>query len=258
MAHRHRFLPWPTGGGAVSSGHLMNLLLLSPDEIRDNGTAVLTGRRHEHARAVLRVQAGETLRVGVRGGRCGTAEVMSEGPDGLRLRVTLDREPPPRSGVSLVLAIPRPKALRRVIPAVASLGVERVVLINAARVEKSYFDSSILDPAVLDGLIDLGLEQARDTLPPVIEVRERFRPFVEDELGAWAGEAVRLLPHPSAQTPLPRVEAHRPIVLAIGPDGGWVPFEVDLFERCGFLPVSLGPRVLRVEVAVSYCLGRVR
>jgi RsmE family RNA methyltransferase len=236
----------------------VNLLLLAPDEIADDGTALLTGRRHEHARAVLKVQAGEMLRVGVRGGKCGTGEVVSEGPEGLRLRLTLDLEPPPRSGVSLVLAIPRPKALRRVIPAVASLGVERVVLINAARVEKSYFDSSILAPAALDGLIDLGLEQARDTRPPVVEIRDRFRPFVEDELDAWAGESARLLPHPPAQASLPRVEVNRPVVLAIGPDGGWVPFEADLLERCGFLPVSLGPRVLRVEVAVSYIIGRVR
>jgi len=236
----------------------MNLLLLAPDEVGDDATALLTGRRHEHARAVLRVQAGETLRVGVRGGRCGTGEVVSEGPEGLRLRLTLDSEPPPRSGVSLVLAMPRPKALRRVIPAVASLGVERVVLVNAARVEKSYFDSRILAPAVLDGLIDLGLEQARDTRPPVIEIRDRFRPFVEDELDTWAGASVRLSPHPSAQAPLPRVEANRSVVLAIGPDGGWVPFEIDLLERCGFVPVSLGPRVLRVEVAVSYIIGRVR
>jgi RsmE family RNA methyltransferase len=236
----------------------MNLLLLAPHEIGDDATALLTGRRHEHARAVLRVQAGETLRVGVRGGNCGTGEVVSEGPEGLRLKLTLDREPPPRPGVSLVMAIPRPKALRRIIPAVASLGIDRVVLVNAARVEKSYFDSQILAPAVLDGLIDLGLEQSRDTRPPAIDVRGRLRPFVEDELDAWAGESVRLLPHPPAPAALPRVEPNRPVVLAIGPDGGWVPFEVDLLERRGFLPVSLGPRVLRVEVAVSYTIGRVR
>ena len=236
----------------------MNLLLLAPDEIAADGTALLTGRRHDHARAVLRVQAGETLRVGVRGGRCGSGEVLSEGPEGLRLRLSLDRDPPPRSGVSLVLAIPRPKALKKIIPAVTSLGIDRVVLVNAARVEKSYFDSSVLAPQALDGLIDLGLEQACDTRPPVIGVRERFKPFVEDELDAWAGASVRLCPHPSAQAPLPRIGPDRPVVLAIGPDGGWVPFEVALLERCGFGPVSLGPRVLRVEVAVSYILGRVR
>ena len=236
----------------------MNLLLLVPDDVLDDGTALLTGRRHEHAREVLRVLAGETLRVGVRGGKCGTGEVLSEGPDGLRLRLTLDAEPPPRAGISLVLAIPRPKALRRVVPALASLGVDRIVLVNAARVEKSYFDSKVLDPAYLDGLVDLGLEQARDTCPPRIEIRERFRPFVEDELDDWAGPSVRLVCHPAARAEVPRVETGRSVTLAIGPDGGWVPFEVDLLERCGFAPVSFGPRILRVEVAVSYLVGRIR
>jgi RsmE family RNA methyltransferase len=236
----------------------VNLLLLAPAEVRDDGTALLTGRRHEHARAVLRVQAGETLRVGVRSGRCGTGAVLSEGPDGLLLRVTLDADPPPRAGVSLVVAMPRPKALRRIIPAVASLGVDRVVLVNAARVEKSYFDSKVLDPASLDGLVSLGLEQARDTRAPQVEIRERFRPFVEDELDGWAGDSLRLVPHPPATAPVPRVDADREVTLAIGPDGGWVPFEVELLERAGFTPVSFGARVLRVEVAVSYVLGRIR
>ena len=236
----------------------MNLLLLAPVEILDDGTALLTGRRHEHAREVLRVQTGETLRVGVRGGKCGTGEVLSEGAEGLRLRLTLDADPPARAGVSLVLAMPRPKALKRVIPAVASLGVDRVVLVNAARVEKSYFDSTVLSRASLNSLVDLGLEQARDTCPPRIEIRERFRPFVEDELDGWAGASVRLVPHPTAGAVVRGVEANRPVTLAIGPDGGWVPFEVDLLERCGFTAVSLGPRILRVEVAVSYVLGRIR
>jgi len=202
------------------------------------------------------VQAGETLRVGVRGGRVGSAVVVSEDPSGLVLQVTLDAEPPPRAGVDLVLAIPRPKALKRVIPAVASLGVDRVVLVNAARVEKSYFGSKVLAAEFLAGLIDLGLEQARDTMPPVVEVRERFKPFVEDELDAWAGDALRLVAHPTGS--LSTSGARGRAVVAIGPDGGWVPFEVALLQEHGFTPFSLGPRPLRVEVAVPAVLGALR
>jgi len=236
----------------------VNLLLLSPHELAPDGTAHLTGRRHQHARDVLRVQAHETLKVGVRGGSCGTATVVSEGADGLRLKVELGAPPPPRAGVDLVLAIPRPKALKRVIPAVASLGVGRVVLVNAARVEKSYFDSKVLAPQFLDELIDLGLEQARDTVPPVIEVRERFKPFVEDELEQWASGAKCFLPHPAAHTPVHAAPRDQRLVLAIGPDGGWVPFEVALLEAHGFAPISLGPRILRVEVAIPAIIAALR
>ncbi len=236
----------------------MNLLLLQPNEVGADGVAVLAGRRLEHAREVLRVQHGETLKVGVKGAQVGTATVLEGPAETLRLRVMLDAPPPPRAGISLVLAIPRPKALKRVLPAVASLGVDRVVLVNAAKVEKSYFDSKVLAPEFIEGLLELGLEQARDTVPPRVEVRERFRPFVEDELGAWAGPGRRLVPHPTAESGVPRVPAKEPLVVAIGPDGGWTDFEVELLAKQGFTPISLGPRILRVEVAVPAIIGALR
>ena len=236
----------------------MNLLLLEPEEITPDGRASLRGRRHLHAKEILRAQTGQALRVGVRGGLTGTALVLATSADALELEVHLDAPPPPRSAIDLVLAIPRPKALKRVVPAVASLGVDRLVLVNAARVEKSYFDSKVLDRAFLSGLVDLGLEQARDTVAPSIEVRERLKPFVEDELEAWAGPGVRLIPHPTAALALGPIAPSQRVVLAIGPDGGWVPYEVELFERLGFAPVSLGERTLRVEVAVPAIIGAVR
>lgn len=237
----------------------MNLLLLQPGEVGPDGLVHLTGRRFDHAREVLRVQAGETLRVGLKGGLVGTGEVVSREATGVTLKVVLDTPPPPRAGLSLVLAIPRPKALKRVIPAVASLGVDRVVLVNAAKVEKSYFDSKVLAREFLDELVELGLEQARDTVVPSVEVRERFKPFVEDELATWAPEgSLKLVPHPFATEPLRPVPAARHVTLAIGPDGGWVPFEVELLAKHGFTPVSLGPRILRVEVAVPVVVGAVR
>jgi RsmE family RNA methyltransferase len=238
----------------------VNLLLLQDDDFQPDGTVHLTGRRAQHAREVLRAKPGETLRVGRLHGLTGSGEVLENLPGSLRLRVTLSEPPPPRAGVDLLLAIPRPKALKKVLPAVASLGVDRVVLVNAARVEKSYFDSKVLDPAFIQELLIQGLEQARDTQPPEVLVHERFRPFVEDELDALFGpHALRLLPHPPARQPLRATGAQTAarVVLAIGPDGGWVPFEADLLEAHGFRPFSLGPRILRVETAVPVLLGQV-
>ncbi len=232
----------------------MNLLLLRQEEIGADSIVKRTDRRLTHLREVLKVQHGQQLRVGVLGGLMGTAEVLS--PD--TLKVSVSEAPPPRANVSLILAVPRPKQLKRVIPAVASLGVNRVVLINAARVEKSYFDSKVLNREFLDSLVELGLEQACDTIAPVIEIRERLKPFIEDELSKWAPEGQRLVPHPYAASPLSPVPFEQHVTLAIGPDGGWVPFEVELFSKNGFTPVSLGRRVLRGEVAVPSILGALR
>lgn len=237
----------------------MNLLLLQPHEVGPDGVAVLSGRRLVHARDVLRVTAGHHLRVGVRGGRLGSGEVIRSTDESLTLRCSLTEAPPPRPGIDLLLAIPRPKALKRVIPAVASLGVDRLVLLNAAKVEKSYFDAKVLAPDSLDALVDLGLEQAKDTIPPRIEVRTRLRPFVEDELDAFCpAGARRLLPHPLATARAAAMPEHERLVIAIGPDGGWTSFEVELFERRGFTALQLGPRVLRGEVAVPAVIGALR
>nr|WP_216627542.1 16S rRNA (uracil(1498)-N(3))-methyltransferase [Corallococcus exercitus] len=241
-------------------GPTVNLLLLFDEDFQPDGTARLTGRRAQHAREVLKAEPGESLRVGRLDGPTGTGEVLENAPGLLHLRVTLTDAPPPRAGVDLLLAIPRPKALKKVLPAVASLGVDRVVLVNAARVEKSYFDSKVLNEAFVRELLHQGLEQARDTRAPEVLIRERFRPFVEDELDTVFGtDALRLLPHPPASQPLQArgVASARRVVLAIGPDGGWVPFEAQLLEAHGFQPFSLGPRILRVETAVPVLLGQV-
>ncbi|HEY6910403.1 MAG TPA: 16S rRNA (uracil(1498)-N(3))-methyltransferase [Myxococcales bacterium] len=234
----------------------MNLLLLREADFREDGTVRLTGRRLAHAREVLRAAAGGKVRVGRLGGLVGTAEVLRLDDSGLVLRPELTEAPPPRPGVDLVLAIPRPKALRRILPAAASLGVDRIVLVNAARVEKSYFDSGVLEPASMEELLVLGLEQARDTTLPQVLVRDRFRPFVEDELDALWPQTTRLVAHPGAASPPERTDQR--LVLGIGPDGGWVQFELDLLQAHGFKVFGLGQRTLRVEVAVPYALGALR
>lgn len=234
----------------------MNLLLLHPEDFVSEAEVVLRGRREQHAREVLKVQKGDALKVGRLGGEVGTGEVLAAAPSELRLAVRLFAPPPPRPGVDLILAIPRPKQLKRVIPAVASLGVDRLVLLNAARVEKSYFDSKVLAPGFLASLVEQGLEQARDTVPPQLLLRERFRPFVEDELPGLFPDTDRLVPHPAAERPLEASREGRRCVLAVGPEGGWVPFELELLAKQGFTPVSVGPRILRTETVVPLLLGR--
>ena len=233
----------------------MNLLLLRPDELLPDGTARLRGRRLLHAREVLRLSEGDVLRAGLLNGLVGTAELVQVDAAEMVLRTTLTDQPPPRPGVDLLLALPRPKAVRKILPAAASLGVDRIVLINAARVEKSYFESRALAPDAMRDLLIAGLEQARDTRLPEVLVRERFRPFVEDESGSLWADRAKLVAHPLAEAgPEP---LRGPAVIAIGPEGGWVPFELELLRSQGFTAFTLGLRTLRVEVAVAYVLGAI-
>jgi len=233
----------------------VNLILAEPGEIDDAGRLRLAGRRLGHLRTVLRSAPGDRLRVGELGGRVGEGTLLHVNDEEAVLEVHLDRSPPPPLPLRLVLALPRPKMLRRILRAVAELGVKELCLIHSHRVEKSFWQSPLLAPPRLEAVLREGLEQAADTMLPRVEVRRRFRPFVEDELPGLCHGHDALLADPAADTAYPR-EPGRPSLLAIGPEGGFIPFERDLLTGAGLRPVRSGARVLRVETALQACIGR--
>jgi RsmE family RNA methyltransferase len=188
----------------------------------------------------------------------GDAEVLAAREGEVILSPRLDVPPPAPSPVSLLVALPRPKILRRVLQASAAMGVKRIVLLGSWRVERSYFASPWLAPEAIRAELVLGLEQGRDTVLPEVMVRRLFKPFVEDELAERFPERGRLLAHPAGAPPLEALAApdgHR-VALAIGPEGGWTDYEAEQLERRGFEPFSLGPRVLRVDAAVPFAIGQ--
>ena len=233
----------------------MNLLLLDASDFKEDGTAELQGVVARHVHQLLQAKAGDVVRVGKLGGAVGSAEVLRCEPETVLLRVRLESPPPPRPGVDVLLALPRPKVLRRLLASAATLGVDRLLLLNAARVEKSYFSSPVLTPARTARALKDGLEQARDTHAPEVLVFDRFRPFVESRLDGLLGPSTRLLLDPAEEACAPEVPPEGRVALAIGPEGGWVPFERELLKAQGFAPVSFGPRTLRVEAVLPYALG---
>lgn len=235
----------------------MNLILLQRGEVAADGRARVSDDRAVHIRNVLRAQPGDTLRVGLVGGPLGEATVETIGDQGVDLTCTLDSTIPTRPGIDLLLALPRPKVMKRLWSQLAALGVGRVILSNAARVERNYFDTHVLHPDVYTPLLLEGLQQARDTLLPHVTIHRRFRPLVEDELAQLSDANTRLVAQPGAPGGAPATAAGR-ILLAVGPEGGWVPFEIDLLQRNGFRPFGLGPRILRADTACIAAIAALR
>jgi len=229
----------------------MNRVLIRPEELDAGGRIVLSDRRAAHIRSVLRGQAGQALRVGVINGRPGVGRIEAVDAREVVLRWKADEAMPPAPRVDLLLALPRPKVMRRLWAPLASMGVGRVVLVNAARVERNYFDTHWLDPAVYEALLIEGLEQAGDTRLPQVRVERRLKPFVEDEVDGLFPSSLRLLAHPGEGGPIAaqRVPDGERLLLAIGPEGGWSDFEVALFEARGFRRIAMGWRTLRLDTA---------
>lgn len=234
----------------------MNLLLVEPREIVDGRVNLLdSDRRVHHLRTVLGVAVGSRIRAGVVGGAVGHADVISDG-DGIALQLDATSAPRAILPVQLVLAVPRPKVLTRVIESAASFGIERIDLTNAWRVDKSYLHSPRVDPDALALAARFGAEQGATTHVPPIEIHLRLMPLLDARWSA-PGADLRLIAHPGAP-PIEEAYGRGPkrTTLAIGPEGGWIEREVETFRERGFQPVSLGAAILRVESAVAAALAQ--
>jgi 16S rRNA (uracil1498-N3)-methyltransferase len=240
----------------------MNRIILEPEAVGPDGRALLSGRAAAHVLGVLRAEPGRSLRVGLLNGPIGEAVVEhADAAAGVvTVRCAFEAAAPPRPRVDLALALPRPKVLKRLWPALAALGVGRIWILNAARVERVYFDTHVLDPAFLRARLIEGLEQAGDTRLPEVTVHRRLKPWIEDGVPALdpAPSAMRLL-DPGADgrltTSLAGLPADGRVLLALGPEGGWVDYERALFLAHGFMPVRMGPRVLRSDTACLAALA---
>ena len=188
--------------------------------------------RAVHARDVLKVCKGDTLRVGVLNDAPATADVRACPTDAdpsadltLRWRAGEERDDPDTARralsshlapvvlrgaaaelgvakhggtsvhdtsvrIDLLLAVPRPKVLRRLWAPLASLGVGAVYLTNAARVEKCYFDASSVAAETVQRELIRGLEQSGDVFVPRVTLVKRF-PAALDAIGVTGRDPKR-------------------------------------------------------------------
>jgi 16S rRNA (uracil1498-N3)-methyltransferase len=234
----------------------VNLVLLTPEEVTSGGAVTLDGDRARHVRDVLRVEPSDTVRVGIIDGPVGLGTVTSLEEARVTLRCVFG-DVPPRPAIDLLLALPRPKVLRRLWAQLAAIGVGRIIVTNAERVERNYFDTHVVTPDCYRPLLIEGLQQARDTRVPHVTIHRRFRVLVEDELDGMVADATRLVADPRGEKmiadamrgPATAGSPGRRVLLAVGPEGGWNDFELSLLESHGFQCVSMGARTLRTDTA---------
>ncbi|MEA2048895.1 MAG: 16S rRNA (uracil(1498)-N(3))-methyltransferase [Campylobacterota bacterium] len=236
-----------------------------------NATSISDPQQVMHIKEVLKSQVGDRLTIGEIGGYIGKATITSINDNEVLLRdVILDKKPPAKLNLTVVLALPRPKVLRRLIMDMTSLGVNKLIIVNSYRTQKSYWQSPLLER--IDEFVFEGLQQAIDTVPLEVELKKRFKPFVEDEFPALLEDdnldgqrKHAVIAHPYARqswkTYLDEARCKRnpketmPKVLCIGAEGGWIDYEVDLLCQHGCTAVSLGERILRTETVVSVLVG---
>ena len=239
----------------------MNIVLLAASEIRGDGHADLADARAKHLIQVLKVGVGSDRRVGVIEGPTGTATVAAIGDGRVTLECRFEKAPPARPRVDILLAVPRPKVMRRLWAPLAELGVGQIILTNADKVERDYFDTHLLREDGYRPLLITGLQQARDTHVPRVSVHKRFKVLLEDELPVLFQEGRRLMAHPDSTATiagaLRKIRPQERVLIAVGPEGGWNGFELALLDAHGFAPISMGPRTLATTTACIALLALV-
>ena len=232
----------------------MNIVLLDERQTQNEIWMIRSTRQLEHLIQHVKVAVGDSLKVGVRGGKRYLTEILSISEQGIAVKAIREEEIPAKLPVTLIVALPRPKVLRRLIMDAVTMGVDKIILIHSYRVDKSYWQTPFLSK--LNEYVTLGLEQAGDSIEPEIHLYKRFKPFVEDVLPSFISEhQPAYVAHPYAEQPMPHAIQHACTVV-VGPEGGFIPYEVELLQKNGCQAVSLGNRILRTENAVPYILGR--
>jgi 16S rRNA (uracil1498-N3)-methyltransferase len=233
----------------------MNVILIEPNELNARNEVTLEDRRAEHIVQVLQGVEGQSLRIGRIDGPLGTGMIRAVGKATVTLRCLFNSEPPPRPLVDLLLALPRPKVMKRLWAPLASLGIGHIHLTNAQRVERYYFDSHVLEPDFVRLQLLEGLAQAMDTRVPQVSIHKQFKPLLEDQLDALAGDSLRIAADPAATQRVHQAVGNQPdqqrVLLAIGPEGGWTEFELQLLKQHRFELVTTGHRILRSDTACT-------
>jgi len=242
----------------------MNIILADAGEV-DVHRLKLTDHRARHIVKVLHAEVGDCLRVGLIDGPMGSGTISAirkKYPFVVEMELDLRDPPKPPPALDLILALPRPIMLKRILSQVTALGVGTIYLINANRVEKSFWEAGILQPEEYYSHLLQGLEQAVDTRVPDLQLHRQFKPFIEDFFPTAAGKYHQLLlAHPMGTKRLGEVidsgSHNSRIALAIGPEGGWVDYEVQKFQEQGFSCCTIGERILKVDTAVIALHARI-
>jgi 16S rRNA (uracil1498-N3)-methyltransferase len=235
----------------------MNIILFKENERLNNFFFLINQKEKiEHINTTLKAEIGDEIEAGIENNKLGKAKIIKKSTDSILFEFIPEKEPPAKLPIILICAVPRPKFLKRIIKDAVTMGVESIYFVRTWKVEKNFFESGIFDEGKIKEHIYLGLEQGKDTVIPKIELKKSFKKFVEDELPIISEGKEKIVAHPGGKLLCPHSIIGK-CVLFIGPEGGFTDYEIDMIEKAGFKRVSIGERILRVETAIPFIIGKI-
>jgi 16S rRNA (uracil1498-N3)-methyltransferase len=240
----------------------MRRFYLSPSEC-ETDVLNLSGAQGHHALRVLRIRAGERVVVLDGVGDELICEVEEAGRREMRLRVLQRQRIQTGSHqITLIQAVPKGRTMDFIVQKATELGASRVVPVLSERSVPDWRAAeAVAKQARWQAAAVEAIKQCGSAWMPVIEAPQEVATIVDrDDLGELTLVASL---QPCARHPRERVEeflsAHgrlpRSVAVWVGPEGDFTATELELIQRTGAAPITLGRLVLRSETAALYCLA---
>lgn len=210
--------------------------------------ADIRGSEARHIRDVLRLKAGALVLLFDGSGMEFEGKIVAIGADSVSVGIVRTRKVETESPLEIVIGqgIPKADKMELIIQKSTELGVSRIAPILTERVVPRSFNVNKLERwrrVAVEACKQSGRVKVPDILEPV-----EFKEFVANadpsylRLIPWEGEKGT-----SLKNALPDILDPAKVMLIIGPEGGLSGSEIWLARECGFIPVSLGRRILRTE-----------
>lgn len=225
-----------------------------PDLLDDSDQIELPETEVNHAVRVMRVQPGDIMEIFDGLGNCQSAEVESVDRRKLKLcavsSVRKDDRMPDRK-VVMAIALPKPDRAKDLIERLTELGVDRVVPLISERVQRPPSENLLekLKRNVIESCKQCGRNRLM-VIDSVVKIRDWY-----ESTSQPSNTYCKLILHPQdADDSFKEIQANRfsgrmPIAMTIGPEGGFNEDEVRMGVSQGFVPVSLGRLIYRIETA---------
>ncbi|MGR7026114.1 16S rRNA (uracil(1498)-N(3))-methyltransferase [Geodermatophilus sp. URMC 62] len=225
------------------------------EELPDAPEVVVGGAEGRHAVGVLRLTAGEPVRVGDGRGTVAEGTVLDAGPGGLRVQVAARYEvPPAEPELWLVQALPKGDRGPLAVELATELGVDRVIPWTASRCVTRWREDRV-EKGLARWRAAARAASKQSRRPRVPEVSE---PMTTRQVCGELGDVdLALVLHEQARRPLTGVEvpSSGTVAVVVGPEGGLTDGEVVALRAAGAEVVRLGPEVLRTSTAGAAALA---
>jgi 16S rRNA (uracil1498-N3)-methyltransferase len=211
----------------------------------DGSTATLVGEQAAHLARVLRAQPGQIFDV-VANGFLHRAEIVTADEREVVFALHEELEAESALPVHLLMAVFKFDHLEWGIEKATELGAARITPVIARRTEKHLAQAAAKRVERWRRIVREAAQQSRRSDVPEVDDPVALKLALSN---VTATTKVLLAETEEEKTLSSALVEAADVALAIGPEGGWAPEEMKLFEENGWKSVTLGPRILRAETA---------